>query len=253
MKTATHCAVCYLHPLILPSNLHAVMSIQSVKAFFQQLDLNLPIIELEVSTATVALAAEAHGVEPGQIAKTLAFRLNDDRVLLVNANGDSVAKIVNLPYPIVDPSDGSTVLTQAYPNSLVDMRNQMIDQVGQISTKLPLWMTSKQANGRVLGFTPAWVICYTKPGRSNQIAYYINRYYGEQLNKVDFGVDRYIIDRTLSRNWDTDTQRWTPAASLTTFDRFNTGGNNFVKCYIATTLPNPGHTVRAGICRCDDN
>ncbi len=55
------------------------MSIQSVKAFFQQLDLNLPIIELEVSTATVALAAEAHGVEPGQIAKTLAFRLNDDR------------------------------------------------------------------------------------------------------------------------------------------------------------------------------
>ena len=42
------------------------MSIQSVKAFFQQLDLNLPIIELEVSTATVALAAEAHGVEPGQ-------------------------------------------------------------------------------------------------------------------------------------------------------------------------------------------
>ena len=65
------------------------MSIQSVKAFFQQLDLNLPIIELEVSTATVALAAEAHGVEPGQIAKTLAFRLNDDRVLLVVAKGDA--------------------------------------------------------------------------------------------------------------------------------------------------------------------
>ena len=65
------------------------MSLQSVKAFFQQLELNLPIIELEVSTATVALAAEAHGVEPGQIAKTLAFRLNDDRVLLVVAKGDA--------------------------------------------------------------------------------------------------------------------------------------------------------------------
>lgn len=65
------------------------MSLQSVKAFFQQLDLNLPIIELDVSTATVALAAEAHGVEPGQIAKTLAFRLNDDRVLLVVAKGDA--------------------------------------------------------------------------------------------------------------------------------------------------------------------
>jgi prolyl-tRNA editing enzyme YbaK/EbsC (Cys-tRNA(Pro) deacylase) len=89
LKTATHCAVCYLQALILPSYSHAVMSIQSVKAFFQQLDLNLPIIELEVSTATVALAAEAHGVEPGQIAKTLAFRLNDDRVLLVVAKGDA--------------------------------------------------------------------------------------------------------------------------------------------------------------------
>ena len=65
------------------------MSLQSVKAFFQQLELNLPIIELDVCTATVALAAEAHGVEPGQIAKTLAFRLNDDRVLLVVAKGDA--------------------------------------------------------------------------------------------------------------------------------------------------------------------
>ena len=65
------------------------MSLQSVRAFFQQLELNLPIIELQVSTATVALAAEAHGVEPGQIAKTLAFRLNDDRVLLVVAKGDA--------------------------------------------------------------------------------------------------------------------------------------------------------------------
>ena len=65
------------------------MSLQSVKAFFQELELNLPIIELEVSTATVALAAQAHGVEPGQIAKTLAFRLNDARVLLVVARGDA--------------------------------------------------------------------------------------------------------------------------------------------------------------------
>jgi prolyl-tRNA editing enzyme YbaK/EbsC (Cys-tRNA(Pro) deacylase) len=73
----------------LPSYSQAVMSLQSVKAFFQQLELNLPIIELEVSTATVALAAEAHGVEPGQIAKTLAFRLNNDRVLLVVAKGDA--------------------------------------------------------------------------------------------------------------------------------------------------------------------
>ena len=143
---------------------------------------------------------------------------------LVNSAGQSVNKIINLPYAITDPADGSTEITQVYPNSLVNMRDQVIDVVGQISTKLPLWMTSKQANGRVLGFTPAWVICYANPGRSKQIAYYISEYFAQQLNSVDFKVDRYVLDRTLSRNWDTETQQWTPQGSLTTFDYYNTTG-----------------------------
>jgi hypothetical protein len=104
------------------------------------------------------------------------------------------------------------------------MRDQVIDVVGQISSKLPLWMTSKQTNGRVLGFTPAWVICYANPGRSKQIAYYISEYFAQQLNSVDFKVDRYVLDRTLSRNWDTETQQWTPRGNLTTFDYYNTTG-----------------------------
>jgi hypothetical protein len=147
---------------------------------------------------------------------------------LVNAAGASVSKVVNLSYPIIDPADGSTQLTQVYPNSLINMRDQVIDVVGQISTKLPLWMTSKQTNGRVLGFTPAWVMCYTKPGRSQQIAYYVQTQFQGHLNAVDFKVDRYVLDRTLSRNWDTATQNWTPAPSLTTFDRYGSGQLPFV-------------------------
>ncbi|RFP13747.1 MULTISPECIES: YbaK/EbsC family protein [unclassified Duganella] len=69
------------------------MSLQSVREFFIARDLHLPIVELEVSTATVALAAEAHGVEPGRIAKTLAFRVRDGRVILLVASG--VARIDN--------------------------------------------------------------------------------------------------------------------------------------------------------------
>ena len=64
------------------------MSLQSVRAFFQSRQLDIPIIELDVSTATVELAAQAHGVEPGRIAKTLAFRLGDGRVVLLVASGD---------------------------------------------------------------------------------------------------------------------------------------------------------------------
>lgn len=65
------------------------MSLQSVRAFLADRNLDLPIIELDVSTATVALAAEAHGVEPGRIAKTLAFRLNGEHAILLVAAGDA--------------------------------------------------------------------------------------------------------------------------------------------------------------------
>jgi len=64
------------------------MSLQSVRDFFLARQLDIPIIELEVSTATVALAAQAHGVEPGRIAKTLSFRLSDGRAILLVASGD---------------------------------------------------------------------------------------------------------------------------------------------------------------------
>lgn len=63
------------------------MSITSVKDFLAARAPELEIIELEQSTATVELAAQAHGVKPGQIAKTLALRVGDT-VALVVASGD---------------------------------------------------------------------------------------------------------------------------------------------------------------------
>ena len=65
------------------------MSLTSVKAFFAALQLDVPILETEANTATVALAALAHGVEPGRIAKTLAFKLADGREVLLVARGDA--------------------------------------------------------------------------------------------------------------------------------------------------------------------
>ena len=188
----------------------------SLDTYFESLYLNHYWKNLVLGSIETAQARD----ETGDVIYEVVYcRVVDD---LVNAQGQSVSKIVNLSYPIIDPADGSTELTQVYPNSLVNMRDQVIDVVGQISTKLPLWMTSKQADGRVLGFTPAWVMCYTKPDRSRQIAYYISTQFGTQLNRVDFKVDRYILDRSLSRNWDTTTQDWTPQPTLTTFDRYAT-------------------------------
>jgi prolyl-tRNA editing enzyme YbaK/EbsC (Cys-tRNA(Pro) deacylase) len=65
------------------------MSLESVRAFFALRQLDIPIIEMSSSTATVELAAKAHGVEPGRIAKTLAFKLTDGRVILLVTRGDA--------------------------------------------------------------------------------------------------------------------------------------------------------------------
>lgn len=63
------------------------MSLESVRAFFAARAPEIEVIELPTSTATVALAAAAHGVAPGQIAKTLSVKVGD-RVLLVVVRGD---------------------------------------------------------------------------------------------------------------------------------------------------------------------
>lgn len=136
---------------------------------------------------------------------------------LVNANGTSVSKEVVLPFPI-DPATPEEIDT-VYPNSLANMRDQVIDVVGQVSNVLPTWMLSRQANGQVLGFTPAWVIAYTQPGQSGQIAYNIATQFGTQLNLVDFKADRYELDNYLTRNWNRADQQWHPhPPTITTFD-----------------------------------
>jgi prolyl-tRNA editing enzyme YbaK/EbsC (Cys-tRNA(Pro) deacylase) len=64
------------------------MSLESVRAFFAENAPDITVIESHASSATVALAAEAYGVEPGRIAKTLSLRLGD-RVVLIVASGTS--------------------------------------------------------------------------------------------------------------------------------------------------------------------
>jgi prolyl-tRNA editing enzyme YbaK/EbsC (Cys-tRNA(Pro) deacylase) len=62
------------------------MSLESVRAFFVEKAPDISVIESEQSSATVVLAAEAFGVEPARIAKTLSLRVGD-RVVLIVASG----------------------------------------------------------------------------------------------------------------------------------------------------------------------
>jgi prolyl-tRNA editing enzyme YbaK/EbsC (Cys-tRNA(Pro) deacylase) len=64
------------------------MSLETVRDFFARHAPDIEIIELDGSTATVALAAAGHGVSPGQIAKTLSLKVQE-RHFLVVTRGDA--------------------------------------------------------------------------------------------------------------------------------------------------------------------
>ncbi len=64
------------------------MSIEKVREYLKQFGRDNDIIVLEKSSATVALAAQALGVEPARIAKTLTFKSHDGVIMIVAA-GDA--------------------------------------------------------------------------------------------------------------------------------------------------------------------
>ena len=168
---------------------------------------------------------------------------------LVNNSGVSVDKQVVLPFPI----DANTVneIDSVYPNSLQNMRDQVIDVVGQVSNVLPRWMLSRQADGSVLGFTRAWVMAYTKPGQSGQIAYNIATQFSTQLNLIDFEADRYEVDNFLTKNWNREAQHWGYAGdpvtpyppSLTTFDYSHALATWINDYSVLTTWEDDYHTL----------
>lgn len=71
------------------------MSIENVREYFKQYGLEDKILEFDVSSKTVALAAIALGCEPKRIAKTMSF-LIEDKPLLIVTTGD--ARISNPKY-----------------------------------------------------------------------------------------------------------------------------------------------------------
>ena len=61
------------------------MSIEKVKEYFNTFGIADKILEFDVSSATVALAAQALGCEEARIAKTLSFEMDESCILIVCA------------------------------------------------------------------------------------------------------------------------------------------------------------------------
>lgn len=91
------------------------MSIEKARKYLAQYGLEDKILEFDVSSATVPLAAQALGCEEARIAKTLSFKVADAPILIVTA-GD--AKIDNTKYKaqfhtkakMLTPEDAATLI-----------------------------------------------------------------------------------------------------------------------------------------------
>ena len=65
------------------------MSVEIVRDYFKKNNIHKEILEFPVSSATVELAAQAVGVEPARIAKTLSFYTKEkDAAILIVTAGD---------------------------------------------------------------------------------------------------------------------------------------------------------------------
>jgi hypothetical protein len=128
---------------------------------------------------------------------------------LVNPENKSVSKEIYWPR-FIELNPGPGFARILYPNSLPNMREQLGDVLGQeFNFRLyPRWMTSQQRNGSTLGFTPAWVICYTKPGYAETIKQNIENNWKNPvediitLNQINFRLDRFTVDKSLTYDFD---------------------------------------------------
>lgn len=90
------------------------MAIEKVKQYFNKWNMADKILELEASSATVELAAQAVGCEPERIAKTLSFMVGEKPILIVAA-GDT--KIDNQKYK----AQFSTKAKMLTPDEAIDL------------------------------------------------------------------------------------------------------------------------------------
>ena len=116
------------------------MSIERVKTYFGKYGIEERVQELDVSSATVELAAAALHCEPQRIAKTLSFTV-DGHAILVVAAGD--AKIDNSKYKaqfatkakMLSPEEGETVVGHAVGGVCPFAVNEGVDTYLDVSLK----------------------------------------------------------------------------------------------------------------------
>jgi len=155
--------------------------------------------------------------------------LTQNKIFYISTQ-DNLALSTNQGSPTFYTSLTPGYARELFPNSLSNMRQQVEDvlKVDASADLLPKWMSSQQATGSTLGFTPAWVIAYCKPeittlpngttvSLAERVKYNIENNWktpaGTQntLNTIDFQIDRFTVNKSLTYDYDKnfDPAAWT--------------------------------------------
>lgn len=131
-----------------------------------------------------------------------------------NITVDSQSVTVDSTYQTLDGAGDSIV----YPNSLVNMRNQIKNDLGlNVRELLPKWMSNRQADGSIIGWKPVAVLAYLKPGTGDRTLFNLKRRKDLDQKLISFDTDRYIWDNNLSKTYNTETGEYLESIE-TTFD-----------------------------------
>jgi len=120
------------------------MSIDSVRAFFAEKAPEITVIESATSSATVTLAAEAYGVEPGRIAKTLSLRVGD-RVVLIVTSGTSLTQPLSELWKIKSANDVAAAQLKETRGKARQTENEVALRVHQLYYRILVLQSHKEA------------------------------------------------------------------------------------------------------------
>jgi hypothetical protein len=172
------------------------LEVNEVSKYLEVLDKNFYNKQIVLGAAKYAKAINSNNET---VYEVVYSELVDDLVF----NNTSIVKELQWPRDVPNKV-GRTF----YPNSLFNMKAQIASKLNSVANTsiLPLWMRTIQENGANVGMTPNWVICYTKPGYGKIIADKFNEKYS--LNVLNFEIDRFIVDKSLTHNYSTKDKTW---------------------------------------------
>ena len=130
---------------------------------------------------------------------------------------------------------GNNEYKTIFPNSFNNMETRLRNSIGFSNRgALPKWMTTVQEDGLVLGLIRAVVLAYVVPGASKLIKYRLSQNIIENDSRFSFVADRYQWDNSLSKYYDTTTNRFLPSKQ-TTFDKYTSAQANTDTLFINLT------------------